>query len=372
MTRSRKQKAAARNHSVAESTSYVNAFYKTKSPFTGKFAKTLELADKHGNWYYSHNPTGVLSEWEKTTAYCLDDCDCAEKLEPERQRFWKDVFSFLPADEVPFLAGTEFVIPTYTAWLRDRKPDDTEPYTPIIFATFAYPDDLGYSDFIGVPDKLQETLAGHAVTVMPVGKIDGSGEEISGTAGDKGFRVAIMETGTVERFSHDDHKTHFSLLELSESSLWGFKNTLGISSSMLTVPSSPGNICELKFSTHGSLTADEMRLVANLLREKTNAQWTAVSEDYALYPMEDEHLRVYAAYFSDHPSTTFTGPEYVFTPPRSAIPRMLRNATSGEKKWVDGLPSVFSGGDIIPVGYSDCVVERNQDGIIVSLRHKKA
>lgn len=371
MTRSRKQKAAARNHSVAESTSYVNALYKTKSPFTGKFAKTLEIADKHGNWYYSHNPTGVLSEWEKTTEYCLDDCDCAEKLEPERQRFWKEVFTFLPAEQVPLLAGTEFVIPTYTAWLRDRKPDDVSPYTPIIFATFAYPGDLGYGDYVGVPEKLRESLDGHTVTVMPVGEIDGSGEEISGTAGDKGFRVAIMETRDVERFSHSAHKTHFSLLELFDSQLWGFKNALGISSNMFTLPSSPGNICEMKFSTSVSLTTDEMKSVADLLREKTNAQWTAVAEDYALYPMKDENLRVYAVYFSDHPSTVFTGPEYAFTLPRAAIPRILRNATSGEKKWVDGLPSVFSGGDIIPVGYNDCDVERNQDGIIVSIMRKR-
>jgi len=369
MTRSRKQKAVARKLSVAEATSYVHAVYKDKSPFSGKFAKSLAYVDRH---YASSATYGEKTEWEQKAKYCdwTRPCNCAETHKPERARFWEKVFDFLPPSQVPELVATEYAMPTYTEWLREKEPNDSSPYNPVIFATFYYPEGYGYSDYAGFAGKISEKTGVANVALTPIGAIPYY-EEIVGSIGSEGFRVVLMESGAVDRFSHDNNHRLFSFIELINSELYRFKNAVGIKSEMITRPTSPRSICEVAFSTDGALTADEMQSVADVIREKTGAAWASVMEHHGHDYPDDPSLnsrRFYRSHFSNHPSTTFTDDGYLFTLPRTLITRRLRDSTSKEKTYLEGLPSVFSGGDIIPVGYSDCTVERDKDGIIMNYK----
>jgi hypothetical protein len=205
------------------------------------------------------------------------------------------------------------------------------------------------------------------VAILPVGTISSTDEEQIGSIGEKGFRVALMETANIDHFSHSEHQLAFSAMELFDSRLWSIQRAVRFESKVLTVPSSAGQIKEIKFVADSTMTSSDMKRIADIIRDRTGAKWVSVMESHH-YDFEGIHgrdqRRIYTAHLSNHESTTFINSEYVFVTPRAGIIRILRNATSGEKTWADGLPSVFSGGSIIPVGYSDCNISRDDKGVI--------
>lgn len=371
MTRSRKQKAAARTLSAAEGTSYVKSFYATKSPFTGFFASALELADRHTTTVFLEPE----SEWERTTNYCREDtllCGCVEKAMPERHRFWESVFSFLPPHIVPELVGIEYVDLTYTKWLWLKGPSKPDTYTPTVYATFFYPEGMDYGDFVGMKEQITDALEGRHVAILPVGKIDGY-EEMHGTIGADAFRIAITEAPMIDHFSTYEWHSDFASYALFDHDLWNIKHSVRYSSNSLTEKSSPRKINEVAFTAEVPLTSQEMKTVADLIRKKTGAAWASVMEGDQL---EFDGLDVmesrghYVAHYGDHPSTRFTDKEFLFGHLPTLTRKTLRYSTSGEKNSPEGEPSVFSGGDIVPVGFSDCTVQRDDDGIITSYKLK--
>ena len=114
----------------------------------------------------------------------------------ERREFWQNAFSFMRDEQVPTLAGTEYELPTYEEWEAHNDPDDedTEPYRPLVkIATFGYPTGTNYETFAKSAGNLSSQLDVEACAIEPVGIINSSGEEQTGTVGAKGFRVWFTE-----------------------------------------------------------------------------------------------------------------------------------------------------------------------------------
>lgn len=365
MTRSRKHKVAARERSAAEGTSYVKSLYATKSPFSGRFASVLQFADKHS----SGNPSNPETEWEKTAEYCrqgIFGCRCFQKFMPARIEFWDDVLGFMPSNIIPELVG-EYVDQPYTDWLWMSESARSQSYEPVIYATFLYPEGVEYGDIVGIKKGISDALAGCHVAVLPIGIIDDRGEERLGTTGDRGFRVAIKESKTVDHFSTHDWIISFASWELFDEDLWNIKNSVRCEAQEVTDVSSPRKINEVSFVADDTMTSRDMQQIADLIREKTGASWASVMEGDSLKFSDIpgmESRKHFIAHYGEHPSTQFTEREFRFGIATQIKMKKLRYSTSGEKKHAEGLPSTFSGGGIVPVGFSDCTVERNDDGII--------
>lgn len=365
MTRSRLQKAATRARAAIDGMSYVQAFHATKdSPFSGRFASVLEYKDRHARG----NPSEPKSEWERQAKYCLN-ADCRHSkgsFQTKRKRFWEQVFSFLPKHTVLELAGYEYVTVSYTQWLAEYG--SSKPYTPVIFATFSYPDGMGYGDFVGLEDRISASLGDDIqVALCPVGEIIGY-EEQQGTTGPQGFRVALMEADSTNYFSDNEWYQKLAAYKLFDSHLWNTKHSLVFDASTVTEPDSQRVITEIKFTADDSMTADELQTIADRVRVQSGAAWASAMEDGSVEIDDESSMasrRGYVVYFSNHQSADFSDEAYRFKKPAELVRRKLRFATSGEKKRVGGLPSVFSSDGTDPVGFSDCTVERNGDGIVV-------
>lgn len=370
MTRSRKQKAAARNLSVAEDKSYVNSLYSNTSPFTGAFKKALENSYRHTQ---RTHPDSSIPQWEKNLGYCGSDlmCDCNSKLALERMPFWEDVCRFLPSNMIPELAGTEWVWPSYDAWDGQKKYEPSSTYTPIICTAFYYPEGTGYGDHIGLKDKLKESLPGYQVAIRPAGDVDDAGRMQLGSIGTEAFYVLLMEVETIDHFSPYEWANDFSACELFDNEIWNINRSVPIKATTITTPSSPRKITRIEFSADDTMTRADMQKVADALRGKAGVPWVSVMEGEEpefVSVLSMESRRNHVAYLSNHPSTTFTDNELRFWKARQVEAKKLRFSTSGEKTDATGLQSVFSGGSIVPVGFSDCSVERGKDGIISTYR----
>lgn len=110
----------------------------------------------------------------------------------QRNDVWKNVFDFLPDDQIPTLAGCEYA-------LGDGESSEGNPSVGV--ATFGYPsmnDPLNpgkefqyanYGTYYSKLETIRNRMGLNDVYVEPVGIIRADGTEICGTVGNLGFRV---------------------------------------------------------------------------------------------------------------------------------------------------------------------------------------
>jgi hypothetical protein len=113
----------------------------------------------------------------------------------QRNDIWQNVFAFLPKNQIPMLAGSEFVLG------NGNTPEEEQANPSVGIATFGYPsaidmpnigDELMYANFEtydSVVETIKDRMGLRYVAVEPVGVIAAEGDEVNGTIGNLGFRV---------------------------------------------------------------------------------------------------------------------------------------------------------------------------------------